>query len=108
MNVFTTLFLPQVYLFSMTCIAFWINTCFYKLKWSNETEAVKNSAGMLISMLIDFAYTGILCLVLIVPTVLGFYFIGAILALGIVVSISIGAYLLVSKTCDGKINAIEV
>ena len=59
-------------------------------------------------MLIDFAYTGILCLVLIVPTVLGFYFIGAILALGIVVSISIGAYLLVSKTCDGKINAIEV
>ncbi|MDE7095630.1 MAG: hypothetical protein K2O23_03995, partial [Anaeroplasmataceae bacterium] len=91
-NIFTTFVLPQIYLFSMCCIAFWINTMFYKLKWSNETEAVKNSAGVLISMLIDFAYTGLLLIVLIVPGIFGYFYIGAILDMLIVLVAAISFY----------------
>lgn len=107
-NIFTTFVLPQIYLFSMCCIAFWINTMFYKLKWSNETEAVKNSSGMLISMLIDFAYTAVLCVVIIVPGVLGYFFIGAILAMLLVLGVAIISFLIVKNTCQNNINRIEV
>ncbi|MDE5546956.1 MAG: hypothetical protein K2I88_05780 [Anaeroplasmataceae bacterium] len=107
-NIFTAFVLPQIYLFSMSCIAFWINSMFYKLKWSNETEAVKNSAGMLISMLIDFAYTAVLCVVLILPGILGYFFIGAILTLCIVSVVAISFYVIVKKTCCRNINIIEV
>ncbi|MCM1131574.1 MAG: hypothetical protein NC310_06005 [Roseburia sp.] len=107
-NIFTTFVLPQIYLFSMCCIGFWINTMFYKLKWSNETEAVKNSAGMLISMLIDFAYTIMLCIVLIVPGLFGYFIIGAILAMLLVLGIAIIFYAIVRKTCEHNLNNIEV
>ncbi|MDE7105819.1 MAG: hypothetical protein K2O22_01480 [Anaeroplasmataceae bacterium] len=107
-NIFTTFVLPQLYLFSMCCIGFWINTMFYKLKWSNETEAVKNSAGMLISMLIDFIYTILLCVVIIVPGLYGYFYIGASIALCIVLVIAISFYIVVKKTCEHNITRIEV
>ena len=107
-NIFTAFVLPQIYLFSMCSIAFWINSVFYKLKWSNETEAVKNSAGMLISMLIDFVYTALLCVVLIIPGIFGYFFVGAILTILIVLIVAISFYSIVRKTCSRNINAIEV
>ena len=107
-NIITTFILPQIYLFSMSCIAYWINTMFYKLKWSSETEAVKNSAGMLISMLIDFAYTVMLCIVIVVPGLFGYFFVGAILAMLIVLVITISFYIVVRKTCVHNLSRIEV
>ncbi|MDE7264166.1 MAG: hypothetical protein K2N64_05855 [Anaeroplasmataceae bacterium] len=108
LTIFVTILLPQIYLFSMCCLGFLINTYFYKLKWTNETEAVKNSAGMLISMLVDLFYTGILCIAFIVPGFLGYYVIGAILSLVVVIAMSFLFYFLVSKTCEHNIGAIEV
>ena len=81
---------------------------FYKLKWSNETEAVKNSAGMLISMLIDFIYTIVLCVALIIPGLFGYFFVGAILSILIVLIVAISFYNIVIKTCYRNISAIEV
>ncbi|MDE6660386.1 MAG: hypothetical protein K2J93_01015 [Anaeroplasmataceae bacterium] len=107
-NIFTTFVLPQIYLFSMCCIAFWINTMFYKLKWSSETEAVKNSAGVLISMLIDFVYTIVLLVILIVPGLFGYFYIGAILDILFVLVVAITFFTVVKKTCYRNINAIEV
>lgn len=106
-NIFTIFVLPQVYLFGMSSIAYFINMHFYKLNWSNETEAVKNSAGMLISMLIDFIYTGLLCAVLIVPGVNGYFYVGAILTIVLVLAVTITFFLLVQKTCTKAITKIE-
>lgn len=108
LNIFMTFVLPQIYLFSMCCIGFWINTKFYKLKWSNETEAVKNSSGMLISMLIDFVYSIILFAVVLVPGILGYFFIGAILAMVIATGIAIASFIVVRNTCEKNINRIEI
>lgn len=107
-TILVVFFLPQIYLFSMCCLGFLINTYFYKLKWTNETEAVKNSAGMLISMLIDFIYTIILCAALIIPGVFGYYFVGAILSFLVVIVAAVVSYILVSKTCEHNLEMIEV
>lgn len=107
LNIFLTFVLPQAYLFSMCCFAYWINMHLYKLNWSNETEAVKNSSGALLSMLADFCYTGILCLMLIVPGVLGYFVVGAILSLVFVGGMAIASYVLVLKTCSMNLYRIE-
>lgn len=107
-NIFTILVLPQVYLVAMNFIAYYINMYCYKLNWSNEMEAVKNSRGMIYSMLIDFAFTGITCAVLLGGGLLINFWVGAVLAIGIDVGIAIAAYLLVRKNCEAAICNIEV
>ncbi|MCI9652729.1 MAG: hypothetical protein HFG91_00055 [Acholeplasmatales bacterium] len=99
--------LPQVYILSMSLLGLLVNSYFYKLKWSNETEAVKNSSGMLISMVLDFAYTGILCVLLLVPGLLGFYLLGAIVAILFVIGMAILFYILVLKLSVSSIEHIE-
>lgn len=106
-NGFVLFLTPQIYLFGMCCIGYFINMYFYKLKWSNETEAVKNSAGTVISMLLDFSYTILLCVVLIVPGVLGFFLLGAILTM-ILVSATAAIFLwIILKKCSTQLASIE-
>ncbi len=106
-NILLTFILPQIYLLSMSMIAFLVNTYFYKLKWTNEVEAVKNSAGMVISMLIDLGYTAILCALFVVPGVFGYFVIGTILALLFVSLMAGTAYILINKLCFKNIESIE-
>ena len=106
-NILLTFVFPQIYLFSMSIIGFLINTYFYKLKWTNEIEAVKNSAGMLLTMLIDLAYTGILCVLLILPGLFGFFTIGVLLTLIFVIVAALTFWVLVHKLCEKSIESIE-
>lgn len=106
-NILITFLLPQIYLFSMCCVGYFINLHFYKLKWSNETEAVKNSAGTLFSMLIDFGYTGILCVVLIIPGVFGFFTVGAILATLVILAMTLTFGLMIRSLCSYRISSME-
>lgn len=108
MNVFTILVLPQIYLVAMNFIAYFINMYCYKLNWSNEMEAVKNSRGMIYAMLIDFAFTGLTCAVLLGVGLLVKFWIGAVLAIGFTAGIAIAAYLLVKKNCEAALCNIEV
>lgn len=99
--------LPQLYIFSMSLLGFLVNSYFYKLKWSNETEAVKNSSGALLSMLLDLAYTGILCILLIIPGVFGFYLIGAFLSLAFALGMAVLLAYIVQRISVSNITNIE-
>ncbi len=107
-NIFTIYLLPQLYLVSMNFIGYYINMYFYKLKWTNEMEAVKNSKGMIISMLIDFAYTiAIMGAMLGLGIPLGFLF-GAIASFILVISMMVIFIVLVRNNCTQQITTIEL
>lgn len=108
LTILMILIIPQLYLFSMNLIGYYINLHCYKLNWSNEMEAVKNSKGMIFSMLIDFAYTIVLAGIL-VPLGISFGFqIGALAVLPILITILIVFFVLVRKQSAQKIAAIEI
>ncbi len=107
-NIITTLLLPQLYLIGMNCIAYYINTCTAKLNWTNEMEAVKNAKSMIIAMLIDFAYTAVVSIVLIVLGIFAGFIVGAIVAMVVVSIIAIASFVLVRKTCTSKLIALEI
>lgn len=107
-NIITLLLLPQLYLVSMNFIGYYINMYFYKLNWTNEMEAVKNSKGMIIAMLIDFAYT-----IAIIGTMLGLgipfgFLFGAIASFVLVISMMVVFIVLVNNNCVRQINTIEL
>lgn len=108
LNTVTIIFLPQLYLFSMSLIGYYINLRFYRLKWNNETEAVKNSSSMIISMLIDLVYTIILVLLFVVLFIFNYFYIGVIISFILVISLIIIFYILAMKKCDEAINSIEI
>lgn len=108
LNIVTIIFLPQLYLFSMSIIGYYINLKLYKLKWNNETEAVKNSSSMIISMLIDFIYTIILVSLFVVSFILNYFYIGVIISFILVISLIIIFYILTMKKCNDKISDIEI
>lgn len=107
-NIFMIILIPQVYLFAMVCIGIFINVRCYKLIWSNEMEAVKNSKSMILAMLVDFGFTIIasgLMLGLGIP--FGFL-VGSIPTLAFVSIIAVTFAVLVQKSCCAKMTAIEI
>lgn len=101
-------FLPQLYLLSMNYISLVLNTRFYKLNWSNEMEVVKQSKCILFIMLIDFVYTGIVCVLLIALGIFVGLWAGvaaSLLFTGIMVLISRNT---LYKKCPSRIEKIEI
>lgn len=107
-NIFTIFFLPQIYLFSMILIGYYINTKFYKLEWSNEVEAVKNSKSMLLAMLLDFAYTIVLSALFICLGILVNFLTGVICAFLLCLIVLVGMIFLCQRDCSKRIAAIEI
>lgn len=101
--------LPVIYVIFNTLIGMITAIKHPKLKWSNETEAVKNAASVVISLLIDLGISFILGPVLIViPIVLPEYaFLGYIIfgALCLIPIIPCAIY--INKNFTKKIRAIE-
>ncbi len=108
LNVFMVFVLPQIYLFSMNLIGYYINTKVYKLEWSNEIEAVKNSKSMVLAMLVDFGYTIAITAIFICLGIFVNFWIGAVCAISLCLIVLIVMLLLCRKHCSRRIAAIEV
>lgn len=107
-TIITTILLPQMYLLMMSFLAFLINTICYKLNWSSEIEAVKNSKGMVFSMLIDFGFTIILSASMIYFGLSFSVFVGCLIALIITVISLVVVWILFSKNVAQNIAKIEI
>lgn len=107
-NIFMILVLPQLYLVGMNLIGYYINLHHYKLNWSNEIEAVKNTKGMIFSMLIDFGYTIVVSGVLIGLGLPFGFTVGSIAVVPILCIVDIVFFILVSNKCEGRISEIEI
>ena len=83
-----------------------INSIYYKLKWMNEQEVVKNSMSVVLTMLIgfviDFVVAGLL---------IGLSFVSSILAvtlsIGLFIVLNIVFYLILRNTFEDRIEKIE-
>lgn len=107
-NIFMILALPQLYLIGMNFIGYFINLHFYKLNWSNEMEAVKNTKGMIFSMLIDFVYTIVISGILIGLGLPFGFMVGSISVLPVICIVDVLFFVLVFKHCNTKITQIEI
>lgn len=98
--------LPLLYIVLVSLIGLVINLSYYKLKWKNEQECVKNSAGVVISMFIDWGITFVLAIALVALAFVNVY----VSALSGVVILLIGIiffYNILMHTVNNKINKIE-
>lgn len=97
---------PLFYIWGASCTGLLINLNYYKLKWINEQEVVKNSAAVIISMLVDFGLT----IVFVGLTVLS-AIVNAVLAAAVLAVLNIGfavvAYILLMLFAEEKIRKIE-
>ncbi|MCR5092003.1 MAG: hypothetical protein K6B51_04855, partial [Bacilli bacterium] len=100
--------IPLSYVVLTTFMGLIINLRHYKLKWSNETEAVKNSIAVLIALLIDVGIIIVFGTPVIVVTVLtgkALYTYIPVLAAAVVTDIIL--YLWLRKNFARKIEGIE-
>lgn len=97
---------PLLFVTLASILGLLINLSYYKLKWKNEQQFCKNSASIVISMLLDWVIMIVLGAVLI-----GFSFINIYLAgLSTIVLLLIACiifYSILIKSTDRKISAIE-
>ena len=61
---------PIIYTLTFGFVGLLLNTRFYNIDWDNPTQAVKQGAGMLLTMLIDMGIS----FTLVIPIVLTFIF----------------------------------
>lgn len=99
---------PQMYLLSLTYISLILNTRFYKLQWANELEVVKNSKSIIFAMLIDFAYTLIMCGVVIALGIIFGLLVAAIAALVVTGIVLVIAVNVLNKKCPSRIEKLEI
>ena len=107
-GLITIFVMPQLYLLSLNYISLVINSRFYKLTWSNEMEVVKNSKSVVFVMLIDFAYTIIMCILLIVGGVLFNLWVGAIVSIVFEIIMTLVARNTLYKKCPQRIANMEI
>ena len=74
---------PIIYTFTFSFVGLLLNTRFYNIEWDNPTQAVKQGAGMLLTMLIDMgiSFTLIIPIILTIITGVSLGFITVILGL---------------------------
>ncbi|MBQ9457550.1 MAG: hypothetical protein IJU64_03465 [Bacilli bacterium] len=100
--------IPLAYVVLNTIIGLWINLRHVKLKWNNEAEVVKNSAAILIGLLLDFALTIVMGAILIVmPIFTRTALWGYIAVFSAIVIAIIPCYLHLRHIFPTKIEAIE-
>lgn len=98
--------LPLLYVVLTSVLGLLLNLSYYKLKWKNEQECVKNSAGTVISMLLDWVVMIVLSALLIGLSVIHSYLAG--LAAVAMLLIAIGVfYSVLMKSVERKIEKIE-
>lgn len=106
LSVIALYVIPLLFVVLSSILGIIINLSYYKLKWKNEQECVKASAGMVLSMLTDWlimiGLTGIL---------VGFGFINAYLACGLAIVLlivaNVGLYFYLMSSAERKIAKIE-
>lgn len=111
-NVWDIIFayvIPLIYVLLNSVIGLSVALNHPKLKWSNENEAVKNSASVVIPMFINFGLTMVLggpliALAIIFPN---FSFVGYLIITGILIAILIPCSIALNKRFAKKIRAIE-
>lgn len=105
-NIILLIFIPLLYVIVSSMIGLLINIFFYKLKWKNEQECVKNSMAVVLSMLIDWAITIVLGAALV-----GLFFINPYLAgisgLVFIIILGIVFYCVLFRNLDTRFNNIE-
>lgn len=97
---------PLLYVALTSVIGLLINLSYYKLNWKNEQECVKNSAGVVISMLLDWVVMIVLAIVLIGGSVIHIY-LGGIAAAVVLFLALIIFYLILMNGIERKIQRIE-
>lgn len=97
---------PLLFVVLASILGLLINLSYYKLKWKSEQEFCKNSAAVVISMLLDWVIMLVLGGILIGFTFVNIYLAG-ILAIALLVVASVIFYFILMNTCERKIEAIE-
>lgn len=98
--------LPLLYVILVSVIGLVINLSYYKLKWKNEQECVKNAAGVVISMFVDWGITFILAIALILLAFVNEY-VSALVGAAIILVGIVFFYCILMNTVNNKINKIE-
>ena len=108
-EIIFTYLIPLIYTIFGSLVGMVVAIHHPKLKWQNETEAVKNSITVLISFLINFGFTMILSALLIVLPLLlpSIPYLGELIALVLIVIATIPLYIYLHKNFAKKIEEIE-
>ena len=105
-NIILLIFIPLLYVIVSSMIGLLINIFFYKLKWKNEQECVKNSMAVVLSMLIDWAITIVLGAALVGLSFINPYLAG-ISGLVFIIILGIVFYFVLFRNLDTRFNNIE-
>lgn len=97
---------PLLYVILTSVMGLLLNLSYYKLKWKNEQECVKNSAGTVITMLLDWVVTIVLAALLIGLSVINTYLAGLLAVVALLIAIGI-FYSVLMKGVKRKIEGIE-
>lgn len=108
-DIVGVIFLPLAYAILNSLVGLTVAIRHPKLKWSNEAEAVKNAASVLIGMLLDFAFVIVLGTPLIIFPILipQYAWIGLVAIFSIVVILILVFYLYLRKNFAKKIDQME-
>ena len=101
--------IPVVYIITNSYIGLIVALKHPKLKWSNESEAVKNAASVFIALLFDVIITIVMAAVLIIfPLLLpNLYWLGYLVALLIALLPAFPCYIYLNKNFSKRIQMIE-
>ena len=97
---------PLLYVCLTSIMGLLINLSYHKLKWKNEQECVKNSAGVVISMLLDWVVTIVLAIFLVGASAINIY-LGGISAAVVLLIAGIIFYFVLMNGVQRKIENIE-
>ncbi len=97
---------PLMFVILTSILGLLINLTYYKLKWKNEQECVKNSAGVIIAMLLDWVVTFVLAITLVGLSFLNEYVSGIATIVVLVIGIII-FYFILMNSVENKISKIE-
>lgn len=98
---------PLLYLIGASGLGLFINLNFYKLKWTNEAEVVKNSSAVIISMLADIGICIAFGAAAIVPGIFVSPYAGMIMLFILSVTFSALFYYIPVSSVESKIRKIE-
>ena len=96
---------PIAIIIGSTFISLWVNTCRYKLDWTNPVQVVKSGTGTLVTMLVSFAFDIILIIPSVVMLIIGFY--APILTLLIAIIYDVVAYLILFNNGKKRFENIQ-
>lgn len=101
--------LPLLYIVLDTFVAFMVALRHPKLKWNNESEAVKNSVSALIAMLLGFAMSIAFGAIMIPTSILlpGYRWVIYLVMTALLLGANLAFYLHLRKNFSSKIDAME-